>query len=88
VARDILRHSRERLAPWMRVRRLEFEELSKTISGKIRRVELRAREEELAAAGETSPASGPHGEWRDEMFPELGSQGRQLVFGRARASIE
>jgi acetyl-CoA synthetase len=76
VARDILRHSRERLAPWMRVRRLEFGELPKTISGKIRRVELRAREEELAGAGESSPASGPHGEWREEMFPELRSQGR------------
>jgi acetyl-CoA synthetase len=76
VARDILRHSRERLAPWMRVRRLEFGELPKTISGKIRRVELRVREEELAGVGESSPASGPHGEWREEMFPELRSQGR------------
>ena len=37
-------------APWQRVRRLEFSELPKTISGKIRRVELRAREEDLAAA--------------------------------------
>jgi acetyl-CoA synthetase len=66
VARDILRHARERLAPWMRVRRLEFAELPKTISGKIRRVELRTREEQLAAAGE-----GAGAEWRDDMFPEL-----------------
>lgn len=66
VARDIFRHARERLAPWMRVRRLEFAELPKTISGKIRRVELRAREEELAGGGQAAD-----GEWRDDMFPEL-----------------
>jgi acetyl-CoA synthetase len=33
------------------VRRLEFAELPKTISGKIRRVELRALEEQRFAAG-------------------------------------
>lgn len=67
TARDILRHAREHLAPWQRVRRLEFAELPKTISGKIRRVELRAREEELAA-GDGAPEGT---EWRDDMFPEL-----------------
>ena len=45
LAADILRHCRERLAPYKRVRRLEFAELPKTISGKIRRVELRTIEE-------------------------------------------
>ncbi len=49
TARSILAYAREHLAPWQRVRRLEFAELPKTISGKIRRVELRAREEQLAA---------------------------------------
>ncbi|OYV60413.1 MAG: AMP-dependent synthetase [Actinobacteria bacterium 21-73-9] len=44
LAAEILAFSRERLAPYKRVRRLEFAELPKTISGKIRRVELRARE--------------------------------------------
>src|SRR5699024_12704961 len=34
-------------APYKRIRRLEFAELPKTISGKIRRVELRAREDQL-----------------------------------------
>jgi acetyl-CoA synthetase len=34
------------------VRRIEFGELPKTISGKIRRVELRAREKDRAARGE------------------------------------
>lgn len=46
VARDILSFARERLASYKRVRRLEFAELPKTISGKIRRVELREREKE------------------------------------------
>jgi acetyl-CoA synthetase len=32
------------LAPYQRIRRIEFMELPKTISGKIRRVELRSRE--------------------------------------------
>jgi acetyl-CoA synthetase len=61
TALDILRYARERLAPYQRVRRLEFFELPKTISGKIRRVELRSREESLAQAGQD-----PAGEYRDD----------------------
>lgn len=45
TARSILGHAREHLASYQRVRRLEFGELPKTISGKIRRVELREAEE-------------------------------------------
>jgi acetyl-CoA synthetase len=45
TALSIFRHSRTALAPFKRVRRLEFAELPKTISGKIRRVELRRAEE-------------------------------------------
>ncbi|HET8603225.1 MAG TPA: AMP-binding protein [Marmoricola sp.] len=48
TALDILAYAREHLPPYLRIRRLEFAELPKTISGKIRRVELRHREEELA----------------------------------------
>jgi acetyl-CoA synthetase len=44
LARDILAFVRERAAPYKRVRRIEFFDLPKTISGKIRRVELRQRE--------------------------------------------
>jgi acetyl-CoA synthetase len=75
TAYDILRFAREHLAPYQRVRRIEFAELPKTISGKIRRVELRARESELAAgvAGEGRPADS--NEWRDDQFPELRSSG-------------
>lgn len=50
TARAILAHAREHMPPYMRVRRVEFFELPKTISGKIRRVELRERE--IALAGE------------------------------------
>jgi acetyl-CoA synthetase len=45
TARDIFAYTRKRLAPYKRIRRLEFAELPKTISGKIRRVELRGAEE-------------------------------------------
>ena len=40
----IFQHCRAALAPFKRVRRIEFAELPKTISGKIRRVELRRAE--------------------------------------------
>ncbi|MDE3129961.1 MAG: AMP-binding protein, partial [Acidobacteriota bacterium] len=60
LAGDILRHCRERLAGYKRVRRLEFGELPKTISGKIRRVELRSVEAEAQGR--------PPGEYREEDF--------------------
>ncbi|MFC0599147.1 AMP-binding protein [Streptomyces palmae] len=43
TAKAIFAHSREVLAPYKRIRRLEFAELPKTVSGKIRRIELRER---------------------------------------------
>lgn len=43
TAKALFAHSRATLAPYKRVRRLEFAELPKTVSGKIRRVELRDR---------------------------------------------
>jgi acetyl-CoA synthetase len=69
TAFEILKYAREHLAPYLRVRRLEFYELPKTISGKIRRVELRGRENELAA-GSAQFESGAR-EWRYEDFPAL-----------------
>ncbi|WP_197480659.1 AMP-binding protein [Rhodococcus sp. EPR-157] len=62
TAFEILKYAREHLAPYLRVRRIEFFELPKTISGKIRRVELRARED----SGEVLS-----GEWRDDQFAGL-----------------
>jgi acetyl-CoA synthetase len=44
TALSIFQHCRTALAPFKRVRRIEFAELPKTISGKIRRVELRRTE--------------------------------------------
>jgi acetyl-CoA synthetase len=44
VATSILRHVQERVSPFKRIRRIEFAPLPKTISGKIRRVDLRAAE--------------------------------------------
>ncbi|WP_114907244.1 AMP-binding protein [Ornithinimicrobium murale] len=73
TALAILRHARKNLQPWQRVRRIEFYELPKTISGKIRRVELRGREQELAVAPANS-GDGRAAEWRDSDFPELRSQ--------------
>jgi acetyl-CoA synthetase len=67
TALAIFKHVRERLAPFKRVRRIEFHELPKTISGKIRRVELRVRENELARTN-----SRAAGEFRSDEFPELG----------------
>jgi acetyl-CoA synthetase len=66
TALSIFRHLRERLSPFKRVRRIEFGELPKTISGKIRRVELRQTEEARAAQGGRAG-----GEYREEDFPEL-----------------
>ncbi|MGF6883663.1 acetyl-CoA synthetase [Nocardia sp. GAS34] len=51
TARSILEYARDHLAPYLRVRRIEFSELPKTISGKIRRVELRRRELAAHSAG-------------------------------------
>jgi acetyl-CoA synthetase len=66
VALDILRFLRERLAPYKRIRRLEFAELPKTISGKIRRVQLRQAEEQRHALGERGAL-----EFWENDFPEL-----------------
>ncbi|WP_433599269.1 AMP-binding protein [Nocardia sp. CA-135953] len=64
TARSILAYAREHLAPFLRVRRVEFFDLPKTISGKIRRIELRQREVEVEG-------NRPTGEFRDEDFQQL-----------------
>ncbi|MFF1477254.1 AMP-binding protein [Streptomyces sp. NPDC058301] len=50
TAKVLFEHSRAVLAPYKRIRRIEFGELPKTVSGKIRRIELR----EATAAGSTA----------------------------------
>ncbi|MFF2652272.1 AMP-binding protein [Streptomyces sp. NPDC058045] len=55
TAKVLFEHSRRVLAPYKRVRRLEFAELPKTVSGKIRRIELRE-----------ATARGSRAEYREE----------------------
>lgn len=57
TARALFAHSRATLAPYKRVRRLEFGALPKTVSGKIRRIELRE-----------ATAKGSDAEYREEDF--------------------
>jgi acetyl-CoA synthetase len=66
TALSIFRHVRSHLSPFKRIRRIEFIELPKTISGKIRRAELRQNEAAKRARGQR----GPHEFW-EEDFPEL-----------------
>ena len=71
TARSVLEFARARLAPYKRVRRVEFAALPKTVSGKIRRVELRGREHDLHG-GPEAPARGPgrgSTEFWEEDFP-------------------
>ncbi|MDX3644054.1 AMP-binding protein [Streptomyces sp. MB09-02B] len=57
TAKVLFEHSRTVLAPYKRLRRLEFGELPKTVSGKIRRIELRE-----------ATAAGSDAEYREEDF--------------------
>lgn len=56
TAASIFRFLRERLAGYKLIRRIEFSDLPKTISGKIRRVELRGQETGRPASGRRSGA--------------------------------
>ena len=67
LAESIFGFARRRLAPYKRVRRIEFvTELPKTISGKIRRVELRATEAAQQAGGKRQTH-----EHHEDDFPNL-----------------
>jgi acetyl-CoA synthetase len=67
TALSIFRHLHTRLAPFKRIRRIELvTELPKTISGKIRRVQLRRLEHDNDRG---NPLRGE--EFREEDFPEL-----------------
>src|SRR5258708_40179782 len=67
TALSIFRHLHTRLAPFKRIRRIELvTELPKTISGKIRRGQLRRLEHD------NDRGDGLRGqEFREEDFPEL-----------------
>ena len=67
VALSIFQHIRKVLPSYYRIRRIEFSDLPKTISGKIRRVDLRDCE-----AANVQCGARPALEFREEDFPELG----------------
>jgi acetyl-CoA synthetase len=71
TAESILRFAREHLAPYKRIRRIEFGELPKTISGKIRRVELRGREDASHGTGEDLTSRASELEFWESDFPDL-----------------
>ncbi|WP_030175645.1 AMP-binding protein [Spirillospora albida] len=62
TAKAVFAHCRGRLSPYKRVRLLEFASLPKTVSGKIRRVEL--RESEIVK--HPGADDRPEGEFREE----------------------
>ena len=55
TAASIFSFMRERVSGYKLVRRLEFADLPKTISGKIRRVELRGQENQRQGQGPRNP---------------------------------
>ena len=63
TAASILEHVRARVSPYKRIRRLEFAALPKTISGKIRRVELR----QLEQARPSAPGRRPQEFWEEDL---------------------
>ncbi|MFP5346769.1 MAG: AMP-binding protein [Actinomycetes bacterium] len=71
TAESILRYCREHAAPYKRIRRIEFSELPKTISGKIRRVELRGREGQVHGEGHDTSSRASDVEFWEEDFPGL-----------------
>ncbi len=68
TALALFRFIRERLPAFQRIRRIEFASLPKTISGKIRRVELRLRERDHVQRGVREPDC----HWIED-FPDLKS---------------
>lgn len=63
TAASILRYVRARVSPYKRIRRVEFAVLPKTISGKIRRVELRSQEMQRPPA----QARRPNEFWEEDL---------------------
>ncbi len=63
TARSILDYVRDRVSPFKRIRRIEFCDLPKTISGKIRRVDLRQAERDR----EPGCARRRHEFWEEDL---------------------
>jgi acetyl-CoA synthetase len=67
TAGSILRHVRQRVSPYKRIRRIEFGDLPKTLSGKIRRVDLRKAEHQRPA----SPPRRSNEFWEEDLATAL-----------------
>jgi acetyl-CoA synthetase len=68
LARSIMAFCRERVAPYKRIRRVEFSDLPKTISGKIRRVDLRGQETSSRSRSRSrEPARGVTEFWEEDF---------------------
>lgn len=65
TARAIMEYARSRLSPHKRVRRLEFADLPKTASGKIRRVRLRRAETERGTVADG--VRNPREYWEEDL---------------------
>jgi acetyl-CoA synthetase len=66
LAQEILQFCRDHLAPYKRIRRIEFAELPKTISGKIRRVELRTDEAAKVDGGRRTEHAYDESDFRED----------------------
>jgi acetyl-CoA synthetase len=64
TAKSIFEFCKQKLAPYKRIRRISFAELPKTISGKIRRVQLRRDE---AAHRQAAPRDELEHLWEDQV---------------------
>ena len=71
TAASILSYAREHLAAYKRIRRIEFAELPKTVSGKIRRVELRGREDDVHGVGSDEGSRASAQEFWEDDLPGL-----------------
>ena len=67
VARSILAHARARLAPWQRVRRIEFYELPRRSPGRSAGSSCAV----VRPSSTRAAAAQPELEWRVEQFPDL-----------------
>jgi acetyl-CoA synthetase len=71
LALDLFAFTRQRMAPYKRPRIVQFvEELPKTVSGKIRRIELRTSESNQRANEKRSPEEYFESDFKNELTPK------------------
>jgi acetyl-CoA synthetase len=71
LALDVFGFTRQRMAPYKRPRIVQFvEELPKTVSGKIRRIELRTSESNQRANEKRSPEEYFESDFKNELTPK------------------